>query len=128
MLGDLIGEEQGKITGLRVLEAGGNAKVEVTIKTNVKILGLDGNNLGSYFSAVQPGGFVYGEEQGIITTMDGSMATWTGSGTGRFKPGGGVSYRGSVYFRTTAGKLAHLAGMALVYEHESDAADNVTTK
>src|SRR5262249_58800588 len=106
----------------------GNAKVEVTIKTNVRILGLNGNNLGSYSSAVQPGGFVYGEGQGIITTIDGSMATWTGSGTGRFKPDGGVSYRGSVYFRTTAGKLADLAGMAVEYEHEKDAGDNVKTK
>ncbi len=56
------------------------------------------------------------------------MATWTGSGTGRMKPGGGVSYRGSVFFLTGSGKFAGLAGMAVVYEHDTDADDNIATK
>lgn len=66
MLGDLIGEEQGKITVLRVLDSGGGGpKVEVNMRTNVKILGLAAVNLGTYCSAVQPRGFLYGEGQGI---------------------------------------------------------------
>ena len=128
MLGDLIGEEQGKVTTIRVLESDGGPKVEVTIRTNAKVLGMEANNLGSYSSAAQPGGFLYGQGQGIVTTKGGDMATWTGSGTGRMKPGGGVSYRGAVYFRSASGNFARLNGMAVVYEHETDANDNVSTK
>ena len=128
MLGELIGEEQGKVTGIRVLESDGGPKVEVTFRTNVKILGIEAHNLGSYWSAVQPGGFLYGEGQGITTTKEGDMATWKGQGAGRMKPGGGVSYRGSVYFLSASAKLARLNGMAVVYEHDTDANDNVATK
>lgn len=128
MLGNLIGEEQGKITGIRVLKSEGGPKVEVTMRTNVKILGLEANNLGSYWSAVQPGGFLYGEGQGIVMTKEGDSVTWTGSGAGRFRQGGGVSYRGAIYFQNGAGRFAALNGTAAVYEHDSDANDNVTTK
>lgn len=43
MLGDLIGEEQGKVTGYRVLPSEGGAKVEVTFRTNTKIVGANDN-------------------------------------------------------------------------------------
>ena len=59
MLGDLVGEQRGKATGIRVLEAGAaGPMVEVTIRTGGKILGMEMNNVGSYWSAVQPGGFL----------------------------------------------------------------------
>jgi hypothetical protein len=128
MLGDQIGEERGKITSLRVLASEGGPKVEVSMRTEGKILGQASVGRGSYWSAVQPGGYLYGEGQGIIMTASGDMATWTGSGTGQMKPGGGASYRGAVYYRSATGQLARLAGMAVVFEHESDANDNVTSK
>src|SRR5438132_10704504 len=40
MLGDLIGEETGKVTGFRVLDAAG-PKVEVSFQTRGKVLGND---------------------------------------------------------------------------------------
>ena len=80
------------------------------------------------FSAVQPGGFLYGEGQGIISTQEGDMVTWKGQGAGKMKPGGGASYRGAIYFQNGSGKLARLNGTAAVFEHESDANDNVTSK
>ena len=129
MLGDLIGEEQGKITSLRVLDSGGGLpKVEVNIRTNAKILGVAGMNLGTYYSAVQPGGSLFGEGQGVVSSQEGDMVTWKGQGVGKMKPGGGASYRGAIYFQNGSGKLAALNGTAAVYEHESDANDNITTK
>jgi hypothetical protein len=129
MLGNLIGEEQGKLTALRVLDSGGGGpKVEVNMRTNVKILRLAAVNLGTYTSAVQPGGFLYGEGQGIVSTQEGDMVTWKGQGTGKLKLGGGASYRGAIYFQNGSGKLAGLNGTAAVYEHDSDANDNITTK
>jgi hypothetical protein len=75
-----------------------------------------------------PGGFLSGEGQGIVGTKEGDMVTWMGQGAGKMKAGGGVSYRGAIYFQNTSGKLAGLNGTAAVYEHDSDANDNITTK
>ena len=74
MLGELIGEERGKTTGIRVLEAeAAGPKVEVTFRTSGKILGMEMTNMGSYRSAVQQGGFLYGEGQGSSRPK---TATW----------------------------------------------------
>ena len=127
MLGDQIGEETGKITGFRVLDAAG-PKVEVSLRTKGNILGNDYEGRVTYHSAVQPGGFLYGEGQGIYMGPGGDMAIWKGQGTGRFNPGGGVSYRGAVHFQSATGKLAKLAGTVGVFEHSSDADDNVVSK
>src|ERR1051326_7343625 len=105
MLGDQIAEETGKVTSLRVLDAT-TTKVEVSIHTRGKILGNDYQGRATYTSEVQPGGFLFGEGHGIYMA-DGGIATWKGQGTGRFNPGGGVTYRGSIHFLTGSGKLAN---------------------
>ena len=64
----------------------------------------------------------------MLFRSDGDRATFVGQGAGRFKPGGGVSYRGAVYYQTASPKLARLNGIAAVFEHETDAGDNITTK
>jgi hypothetical protein len=56
------------------------------------------------------------------------MAAWIGQGTGKLNPGGGASYRGAVHFMSATGKLAKLAGTVAVFEHSTDATDNVTSK
>ncbi len=127
MLGDQIGEETGKVTGFRVLDAAG-PKVEVSIRTQGKILGSDYEGRTTYWSGMQPGGFLYGEGQGMYMTAGGDIAVWKGQGTGRLSPGGGVSYRGAVHFQSATGKLAKLAGTVGVFEHSTDANDNVSSK
>jgi hypothetical protein len=47
---------------------------------------------------------------------------------GRLNPGGGASHRGAIHFVTATGKLTKLAGTAAVFEHSSDASDNVASK
>jgi hypothetical protein len=127
MLGDLISEETGKVSGFRVLDAAG-PKVEVSIRTQGKLLGIDYQGRATYSSAMQAGGFLFGEGQGMYMTADGDVATWKGQGTGRLAPGGGVSYRGAVHFLSATGKLARLAGTAGVFEHNVDANDNLASK
>src|SRR5947207_15394532 len=107
MLGDQIAEETGKVTGFRVLSTDG-PKVEVSIRTKGKILGNDYQGRATYTSEMQPGGFLFGEGQGMYMTADGT-ATWKGQGTGKLNPGGGVTYRGSLHFLAANGKLASLA-------------------
>jgi hypothetical protein len=127
MLGDLIGEETGKVTGFRVLDAAG-PKVEVSFQTRGKVLGNDYQGRGTYWSGMQAGGFLYGEGQGMYMTVDGDTAVWKGQGTGKLIPGGGVSYRGAIHFTSATGKLARLAGTVGVFEHSTDANDNVASK
>ena len=126
MLGDQIAEETGKVTGFRVLDTAG-PKVEVSIRIQGKILDTDYQGRATYSSQIQPGGFLFGEGQGVYMAQDG-MAVWKGQGTGRLNPGGGASYRGSIHFVSAAGKLSKLAGMVGVFEHSTDANDNVTSK
>ncbi len=126
MLGDQISEETGKVTGFRVLDAAG-PKVEISFRTTGKLVGVDYTGRGTYWSQMQPGGFLYGEGQGAYLTQDG-MAVWKGQGSGKINPGGGASYRGAIHFVTATGKLAKLAGTVGVFEHSTDANDNVTSK
>ena|SRR5690349_931843 len=126
MLGNQIAEESGKVTGFRVLDAAG-PKVEVSIQTKGTISGTAYQGRATYTSEVQAGGSLFGEGQGVYMAADG-MAVWKGHGTGKFQPGGGVSYRGAIHFLTATGKLASLAGTAAVFEHITDANDNVTSK
>ena len=128
MLGELLGEEKGKVTTRRVLKSHGPHRVEITFQTEGTIAGVAMRDIGTYTSQIRPGGFLYGHGQGIIRTKDGDMISWVGEGTGRFTPAGGVSYRGAVYYETASQKLSRLNGLAVVYEHETDASDNCSTK
>ena len=126
MLGDLIAEETGKVAVMRVLDAKG-PKVEVSARTQGKVLGIDYQGRTTYTSEVQPGGHIFGEGQGVYLTSDG-IAAWKGQGSGKFNPGGGVSYRGTIHFLSATGKLAKLAGMAGAFEYSTDANDNTAGK
>jgi hypothetical protein len=129
MLGEQLGEERGKVTARRVLPSdGGGPKVEVSFEASGKILGTDITALGTYWSVVQPNGALYGEGQGVIMTPRGEVIQWTGTGRGQFTAQGGVSFRGTVYYQTTAERFAQLNGVAVVYEHEADRDGGVTNK
>src|SRR5260370_1631331 len=108
MLGDQIGEETGKVTGFRVLDAAG-PKVEVSIRTQGKILGSDYEGRTTYWSGMQPGGFLFGDGQGVYMSAGGDIAVWQGQGTGKLNPGVGVIYRGALHFECPTGKLSNLA-------------------
>lgn len=83
MLGEMIGEDKGKITGFRVVASRkGDNHVEVSMKAQGKILGVEFNELGTYVSVMKPGGFSYGEGRGIYMLQDGETASWVGQGTG----------------------------------------------
>ncbi len=127
MLGEQFGEEQGKITTYRVVSIEG-PKVEVSFRSTGKIVGAEYRGFGTYWSIPKPGGHLQGEGQGVLMTADGDMASWSGNGIGKFKPGGGLSWRGVLYYSTASQKLAKLNGTTVVFEHESDANDNITSK
>jgi hypothetical protein len=131
MLGEKLGEFHGKITGQRVLPAvEGRPTLETSFEISGTILGLNATMMGTYWSTVRSDGSLYGEcpRQGILITQDGEMATWTGTGAGRFTGrGSAVSFRGTVYFQTTSPKLARLNGMAVLHEWDVDEHGNAQT-
>jgi len=127
MLGELLSETRGKRIVRRVLSTE-PPKAEVSFEDSGKILGVDSTGYGTYCATVRPDGTIYGEGEGLITTQDGEMATWKGSGLGRFKERGAVSYRGILYFRTASQKLARLNTVAGVFEFEVDPQGNTQTK
>ena len=128
MLGEQLGESRGKRTSRRVLSVDGGFKVEVAFESKGKMVGIDVNEVGTYWSASRPDGSLYGEGQGILLTQDGEAATWKGSGVGKFGEGGAVAYRGAIYVSTASKKLARLNGIVAVFEFDVDAEGNTHSK
>jgi hypothetical protein len=130
MLGEMIGEEQGKITAVRVLPSNGQApQVEVSFQSSGKLVGVETTNLGTYISTLMPTGIFNGTGQGVSMTQDGDTVTWTGTGVG--KPTGkgyAASWRGALYFQTSSQRLAGLNKIATVFEYEIDENGNSSTK
>ena len=108
MLGDLIYEHIGKITGQRVLDAEG-AKMETTFSGNAKYRGTDGTEIGTYCTIYRPEGVLYGEGQGVITSKEGEIATWTASGIGRFTGQGKIRFHGPLFYLYTLNREAQLS-------------------
>jgi hypothetical protein len=130
MLGEIIAEGSGKITGVRVLSAEGQVpKLEVSVQGRGKLLGQETTEFATYVQTIRPGGELYGEAQEVVMTADGEMATWTGFGVGRpTGKGFAGSFRGSGSFQTASEKLTRLNGVATVYEYEVDEEGNYSYK
>ena len=127
MLGEQIGETRGRRLVRRVLSSD-PLRVEVTFEDSGKILGVDTNGFGTYTSQVRSDEMFYGEGEGAFMTKDGEAVAWKGSGLGKFKEGGAVSYRGILYHRTTSQKLARLNTTAVVFEYEVDSKGDTSAK
>ena len=125
MLGEKIGGTSGKITAQRVLpNLGGGPKMETSFQANGSLLGTNVTETGTYWSVVRPDGTLYGEGQGVMMAKDGKMATWIGQGVGTMKKGGTVSYRGAVYYQTSAPRWSRLNKVAAIFEYEVDGQGN----
>ncbi|MFI2349621.1 hypothetical protein ACH492_21735 [Streptomyces sp. NPDC019443] len=129
MLGDLLGEEQGETTGMRVLPTDdGHPAMEVSFQAVGTLLSAAVKDMGTYESFVRPDGTLFGDGQGIIMTQEGETVTWHGQGVGHFTDTGGVNWRGAIYYETAAAKFAQLAGTAGVFEFNTDENGKVTAK
>jgi len=124
MLGDIIGEETGRITTQRVMSSDGAPRVETSFQASGTLLGVPATDIATYETVMRPGGTMYGEGQGVLMTADGGSATWKGQGIGRFGPEGSISYRGALYYQTTHESLLRLNDVAAVFEYEVDADGN----
>lgn len=122
MQGDKIAESTGRITGRRVLpNLSGGPKMETSFEATGKLLGIEENETGTYWSVVRPDGTLYGEGQGIHTGKGGELATWVGQGVGTIKQDGGVSFRGAIYYQTSSPAWTRLNSVAAIFEFDVDA-------
>lgn len=127
MIGEQISDLKGKRIVRRVLSVD-PPTVEVTFEDAGTTLGVAVVGMGTYTSVVRPDGSIFGDGQGVTTTHEGESITWTGTGSGKFGPGGSVSYRGMLFFKTASQKLARLNNMCGAFEFEVDPAGNTSAK
>jgi hypothetical protein len=122
MLGEKIGEERGQVLVRRVLSGEGPPKVEVSFEAQGQLVGVSVTDMGTYVSTIQPDGSIYGEGSGLTRSTDNSeIASWRGSGVGRFTEDGGVNYRGAIYYQSQTPGFARLNGIAALFEYSVDA-------
>lgn len=129
MLGEKIGQGTGKMLSRRVLPSTGSGpRMETSFQSNTSLLGVDALETGTYTAGMRQDGHLYGEGQGIVMAKDGNTATWVGQGVGTIKPGGVVTYRGSIYYQATSAAWARLNGIAVVFEYEIDLEGNTKSE
>jgi len=127
MLGDQVAESKGKRIVRRVLSVD-PLTVEVSFEDAGTMLGVACSGLGTYTSTARPDGTLYGVGQGVEITQDGDGIAWSGTGMGNLGPGGTVSYRGMLYYRTDSQKMSRMNNMSAAFEFEVDAAGNTSSK
>jgi hypothetical protein len=122
MLGEKIGEENGRVTSRRMLPGGDYRylRMEISFETELTIFGLSGSNIGTYEVFERIPGQVYGEGQGIIMTAAGDSAIWNGHGVGQMREDGTMAFAASVAFQADpASKLARLNSVLIAVEHRT---------
>ena len=128
MLGEQIGEETGKVMVRRVIAVDGGAKVEVTVESTGRLLGIETRGNVTYCAQVRPDGSLFGEAQGLVVGKGGERATFKAQGVGKLLDGGAVSYRGASYYYSDSAKLSRLNAVAALFEYEADADGNTKSK
>lgn len=123
MLGEIIGELTGKMTGMRVLPMECYPKIESSFQDIGKILDVDVSDIGTFWTLFKEDGGLYGEGQGILMTNDGEIVSWAGQGVGKMKEKGS-EWRVSVFFDTSSKKLNRLNNTMGVAEYSIDEEGN----
>jgi hypothetical protein len=126
MIGEMMGEFNGKTIGIKVLPGG---KIENTGQGMGKILGIEATTVFTGVATPMPNGVLMVEGDGLVTTTDGDtiMIKITGIGWSTGK-GWKSTYRGASYQMTQAQKLARLNKVVGAYELESNENDDFKLK
>lgn len=133
MLGDLICEGKGKITGQRVLEIHGETgpRLETSFSGDGKTKGnIEYTEMWTYWSEQRQDGTQYGEGNGVWMTKDGSeVVTMAGQGVGRMTNSGVMHFAATNFCSTSStGKFAFMNNMVTVVEYDADKLNNYKNK
>ena len=126
MLGEKIGELQGKATNKALPAVNGAPRFETTAETSGTLAGVAVQAYATYQSDIQADGTLLGEcpNSGVIMTQQGEVATFRANGSGKFTETGGADFRGAAYFRTSGSQLATLNGVCVIWHWDVDAEGN----
>ena len=128
MLGELIGEMKGKITGQRVLSVDG-PKMETSVSSRGNLKGAQVTETLTYVASQTSKGVIHGIGNGVIVSTEGELITHTGEATGKFDSSGTLNWRGAIFFTTkSTGKLGSLNNVVGVFEAQVDAEGNFSDK
>jgi hypothetical protein len=128
MLGDLIGEMEGKISSQRVIDVEGPT-METSVLASGSLKGVPVTEILTYVANPTSKGVLHGVGNGLITTEDGDIATYTGEGIGKVDASGLLKWRGAIFFEASSeGKLDSLNNIVGVFEAQVDAQGNFTDK
>ena len=128
-LGELVLEDSGQITGIRVLstDASGTT-LELNLQLNGTIRGVGENTLWTYTMLQRPDGSLYGQGNGVLTTVNGDVIHLIGSGSGKANPGGTVRFCTMLHPHGATGQNADLNAIGLAGEYEVAADGTATNK
>ena len=128
MLGELIGENQGKISSQRVIDVRGPT-METSIIASGRLGSVRVTETLTYMANTSSKGILHGVGSGIITTLEGDLATYTGEGIGRYDASSVLNWRGAIFFATSSeGKLGFINNLVGVFEAQVDGQGNFTDK
>ncbi|MBG82453.1 MAG: hypothetical protein FI699_03360 [SAR202 cluster bacterium] len=127
MLGEKLGSMQLTTSNKVLPSIDGLPSFETTTMGAGTLVGAEVQGMATYTSDMRADGTLYGEcpNSGVVMAQDG-VATFTATGIGRFTEDGGSSFKGMVYFQTSAPSLSSLNGMAVVYDWLVDAEGNAS--
>ena len=129
-LGELVYEETGKLTGVRVLSSDvSGTKLELDLQTAGQIRGVAHSCLWTYTQLRRSDGSIYGEGRGVMTTGEGDVIHLIGHGSAAAPPPGGTtSFRVMIHPHSTVAKYADLNTIGLVGNYDVDAEGNTDFK
>lgn len=132
-LGDPFYVEQTKATGIKVLDVTHGPKIEVSFAGNGTINGtMNVMDIGTIWTIPTNASEneLYSQGQGVLTTQQGEMVTYTQQATGEITPEGKVVFQGAIFFKALSpiGQLASLNNQMGVYNYESDLAGNAAVR
>ena len=121
MLGENIGEVRGQTIGTRILlDEGRGPRMETTDRGTGTLCGVHVDSISTYIGTLRPNGTIEGSGTGVVMTEDGESATFRAMGVGTPLRPGVTSWRGTLFYETTAAKLSRLNGIAVAFEYMVD--------
>jgi hypothetical protein len=128
MLGAELGQENGRIIGQRVIDAEG-PKIESTFSAEGIYRTIEVTNLETYWTIPRSGGALYGQGQGLLTTRDGQIATWTAQGLGCFTALRTIWFHGSIFNHTdSTGTFGLFNNLMAVFEYDVNEVGNTSAR
>jgi hypothetical protein len=129
-IGNQFYQERGAVTTQRVIDVSNGPIFESSYVAHGMLRGsVPVTNIGTIKVTIRPGSVSFGEGQGVITSVNGDMATWTSHGLGHLSQGK-VIVIGSVILKTSStGNLAFLNNMVGAFRQIVDQSNgNVDSK